>query len=467
MNECNEIRDMLYSFAAGECDRESVRRIESHLAACTSCAEEFEAMREMLRLTGLHQNIKPSHDLFEEIKIRTSPSFICTRIAGAAAVAAAALLLIVWLFSLSSGPIEPQASDLTGNQARIEPEKEKEQVTEKEIPEIPKQTEDKLAAKEQEKQAPPAPLVVPEKEKGPVVAQEERTKPEVEKAPAVEERIVKAPEPLKKDKVQIPEMPEPEKEPVILAQIGLAEGEIKVKRENSENPVSAGVLFNILPGDTVSTNSMGKARIELANGSFIYVNSNTNFALSDSGGEILINVDKGEIYIEDESDEGSVVVSTGFGKVRARSGRFGLKMFGKSKCLMHVVSGEVECEDESKCPCGRYGELTRAWFKKGNCQKGTRMRSLEPLSWALKLRPADDDNASTKKNDKTDKPGKKGKKDVPPGASPKAGKPVVPQKPDDPGKGGKVGPGPIAPPPPPGDGGQHGGKTGGYPKMRK
>ena len=102
MDKCPEIRDLFYSCLRGECAAELKLDIERHLKECTSCREEFESLREMLRITEQHQKIKPSHDLFEEVGARLKPSFLILRIAGAASVAAAAVILIILLFSLSS-----------------------------------------------------------------------------------------------------------------------------------------------------------------------------------------------------------------------------------------------------------------------------------------------------------------------------------------------------------------------------
>jgi ferric-dicitrate binding protein FerR (iron transport regulator) len=451
MAGCPEIQEKLYSFATGRCDEESAEAIRRHIADCPVCAEELAQVREVVRLTGLMPDVRPSRDLYPDVAERMRAHHFWLKVAGAAA--AAAVIMIALVYSLATS-YEPPEREEPVTQVTV-PDKEKEQVADTKPEAGGKSPKDEEVVQVAEKEPEPEERIV---KKEPEPAPEKKGP-----APEKNEKVVDTPEPeLEKH----PEpAPQPEEIPV-LATIGGVSGEVKVLRGGK--PLEAGVLLNILPGDEIQTNSLGLARIDLAGGDYIYVNNNSQAVLSKEESEIVLKIQKGEVYLEKESEEGSLAVDTGFGRIRARRGRFNLEMFGSRKCLLQVYSGEVECCEASKGVCGRYEKDTRAWFQGGRrCQKGTRLRSNEGIRWAMKLKPPEGDEKP-----ETDGPGD-GKKDDPgaaPGIPPKADDPKKPgqgQKGDDPG--GKVGPGPSPMPPPPGDGkhpgGKHGGPgQGGFPK---
>jgi hypothetical protein len=259
--------------------------------------------------------------------------------------------------------------------------------------------------------------------------------------------------------------------PLAVAKIGNLAGEFKVKRAGSEEWEEGSVLLSILPGDTVETNPLGQVRIDFAGGDCVYLNTNSLVDIAGSGRETLVKVRKGEVYCEKVSTECELAIDTGFGEVRAREGSFDVKMFGPNQCLLHVLSGEVKCCGSEKGESGQYGELTRAWLRRGkHCEKGTRLRSKEDFRWAMKLRPqkeAEDEEKHAGKPAKQDQPGKQDPGPPAPGVPPKPGDQQG-QKPDDGQSGGKVGPGPSPMPPAPGGAGpgpggghQQGGNQGG------
>jgi ferric-dicitrate binding protein FerR (iron transport regulator) len=240
-----------------------------------------------------------------------------------------------------------------------------------------------------------------------------------------------------------------EKKLAAAAKVGSLVGEFRVKRKGSTDWLEGKALLSILPGDTMETNALGRVRVDFDGGDYVYVNTNSRVDFAGSGEETLVEVSKGEVYCEKESLEGELAVKTGSGEVRSKKGRFSVKMFGESQCLLQVLSGEVECCESEKGHTGKHGELTRMWLRRGKrCDKGTKLRSKEDFRWVVKLQPKSDEDAGKQagKAGKQDKPGKHGP-GLPPGTVPKPG--------GEPGQepGGKVGPGPSPIPPPPGGSG--------------
>jgi len=163
-------------------------------------------------------------------------------------------------------------------------------------------------------------------------------------------------------------------------------GKVRVKRGGVEEALREGVLFSIIPGDTVITEEAGQARLDLGSGDTVYLNSNARMSIA--GGEedgILLSVSSGEIYLEKDSEEGSVAVETGFGRVHTHKGRFGLERFD-DKCLLSVVSGEVECLGRDENFHGKYDGSTRAWLHRGKgCGEGAKFDP-EDMKWMAKMR---------------------------------------------------------------------------------
>jgi hypothetical protein len=414
-------------------------------------------MRKIVHLTGLLENVKASHYLYPAVAARIHSRFYYLKVAAAAA--AAAVLTIVLLHGLT-GPVQPLEQGSPDTQASEEKAPERMQLVEKE-PSAPRE----LPGKEEELAGVPGKELKEEKKgvtaKAPEAGPQER-KPGLAQKP--EKRVVKAPAPEPRPEKRPDEVvPAPvEKEPGVLARIGVTSGGVKVKRRDSEEWLEAGVLLSILPGDALQTNSLGRVRIDFDDGVYFCINNNSHVTLSEEENEVVLKVEKGEVYCEKDTDEGSVAVDTGFGKVRCRKGAFDVKMFGKNKCLLHVISGEVECREAGKGHCGKHGGLTRAWFRRDKrCEKGTGMRSKEAIQWAAKLRPKRPKKPA--EPPQAQKPPKPDDSGVPPGVVPKKPPTHDGPKPGDPGGNGKVGPKPVPMPPPPGGGGSNPGGGGNQP----
>lgn len=443
MDDCAQIREQLYSLAVGECDNGAARAIREHIVKCPQCAAEFSRMREVVRLTGLLEDTEPSRDLYAAVASRIRPPYFWAKVAAAAAVAAVFVVLLLYAIV---GPVQRVEKKPTGIQAREQVQPEKTRV----VDVTPDVRQEPASRRE-------LPVQVPQKEshvaRGPGNQLQESPELPEEKG---ESQAVKTPEPRQAP----PEQPEPEpQKPTMLAKVGSLAGEVKVKRLGTDEWLEADTLLSILPGDTLTTNSLGRARMDFDPGVHLYLNNNAKVAVSVEGDEIVFRLEKGEIYVEKDTDQGTVAVDTGFGTVRLQKGHFNLKMSGGNKCLIHVFDGEVECRDTDKGYHGKYQESTRAWFQRGRrCQKGTKLRSKEAIRWTVKLRPDDQE----KKQARQDKPGEPGKQDdpgVPPGAGPRPGRHDPPgdgKPPKDPPGDGKVGPGPAPAEPRPGGGGRHG-----------
>jgi hypothetical protein len=191
------------------------------------------------------------------------------------------------------------------------------------------------------------------------------------------------------DIVKQPEEPpahEPEKA-TLLAQIGELSGEVKVKRKGTDEWLNTGVLFSILPGDSVKASSPGQARLDLEGGDCLYLNSDAEITVEEGTDEVLFKLEKGEIYIEKNSVEGTVAVDTGFGHVHSHRGRFHLKRFGKDKYLLHVLEGEVECSEPGRNDSHKYRNRIQAWLHRGKrYEEGREFDSEDEFKWAMKMR---------------------------------------------------------------------------------
>ena len=175
--------------------------------------------------------------------------------------------------------------------------------------------------------------------------------------------------------------------PAVLAQVGEVAGEVRVKRQGSEEWLTTGVLFCILPGDTITTDSMGGVRLDFEGGDFAYMNKDALVTVEEETGEVLFRLDRGEIYLEKETAEGSMAVDTGFGKVYSRCGRFGLRMSGPDKCELDILEGEVECRGPDRDYGQKYTGRMRASFERGKeFGKGAALDSEDSFKWAMKMR---------------------------------------------------------------------------------
>jgi ferric-dicitrate binding protein FerR (iron transport regulator) len=452
MAECSDIRDRVYSFVIGECDIDTAAAIRNHIRGCPACAEELKRMRAVVRLTGKLEKINPSRDLCREVLAQARPPLFWLKVTGAAA--AAAVLVVVFLYALVGLPGSVPAPEGEEMAESVEKPEEVEIAGNRQTaPERPLERKKRSApAPDSEREA------LAQKESGDAEREASPRKEPVRKEDGSGKSLVDLPAPEsegpEKAAVKKP-VPGPEKEkPAVIARVGSAVGEFKVKRKGGSDWLEGKALLSIMPGDTVETNALGKVRVDLDGGDYIYMNTNSriNFAAGDEG--ILVSVGRGEVYCEKESTEGELTVQTGFGEVRSAQGRFDVKMFGANQCLLQVLSGEVKCRESEKGHKGKHGELTRTWLRRGKrCDRGTRLRTKEGFRWAVKLQPERGDEAG-KQAGKPGKQGKPGKHDpgVPPGAVPKPGDPRGP-KPGDGVPGGKMGPGPSPMPPPPGGGG--------------
>ena len=262
------------------------------------------------------------------------------RYAGAAA--AAAVVLVIILIYAFTGPDKPEQSSPSENQAlkRVERQRGRN---------IPRKT-------------------VPAGD-----AQQDKF---VEKQKPSEETREKEPAPA----------PEREKS-IVLAQIGELSGDVKVKRKDTEEWLETGILFNILPGDTVKASSPGQARLDLEGGDSLYLNSDAEVMVGKETDEVLFMLELGEIYIEKESTDGAVAVDTGYGRIRSRKGRFHLKRLNRDECLLHVIEGEVECLEKSGNHSHKYKDRMQARFRRGeHCEEGRKFDSEEGFKWAMRMR---------------------------------------------------------------------------------
>ena len=128
MSECEQIRDKLYAMAAGGCDSESAGAIQAHMDKCRECAAEFDRMRELVRLTGMLEDVKSSCDLYPEIASRMRVRFYWLKVGAAAAAAAVFVILI--LYSVM-GPVKPAETNNAPVQANKQVKSEQEQLVEK------------------------------------------------------------------------------------------------------------------------------------------------------------------------------------------------------------------------------------------------------------------------------------------------------------------------------------------------
>jgi hypothetical protein len=160
-------------------------------------------------------------------------------------------------------------------------------------------------------------------------------------------------------------------------------GEVKVRRKGEEEWKDTAVLLNILPGDTVRTDSDGRTRLDMNEGDYVCLNNNAEVTVEEDADEFLFKLGRGEICVEKAAAEGTMAVETGFGRVRSRGGRFHMQKFSEDRYLVHVLDGEVECHDRGADRVEKYGSRTQAWFEKGKpCDRGTQFESDEAFAWA-------------------------------------------------------------------------------------
>lgn len=275
-----------------------------------------------------------------------------------AAAAAAALFVIVLVYALS-GPVEPQRpSGRDGETARQASEGERGRIR------------------------------PPERERATGM---QREAPELPPDPGEEETEIakdSQPQPVRRH-VEPEQPPVPSEDgPVVVATVGEVAGEFRVRRRGAEEWLTAGALFSIVGGDTLATDSDGKARLDFKSGDYAYMNNDAQVTVEKEADEILLKLEKGEVYVEKATADGSVAVDTGFGRVHSQRGRFGLKMSDGDKCLLHLLDGEIECRESGGGQMGKYQHPVQAWLHRGKpCEEGTRLESEDSVAWAAKMRP--------------------------------------------------------------------------------
>ncbi len=185
-----------------------------------------------------------------------------------------------------------------------------------------------------------------------------------------------------------PEQEKPEEElPDVLACIGTASGDVKVKRVDGDDWETADVLFCLLPGDSIMTGPEGTARIDFENGDSAYVNGGAQMTVSEEEEEVVLGLEKGEVYLEKESGQKALAVETGFGRARSRGGRFHMKMVSRRRYMLHVLDGEVECQERGTGARRKYGPHVQACMQQGEgFEKGEKFDSEDDFGWAHRMR---------------------------------------------------------------------------------
>jgi len=202
-----------------------------------------------------------------------------------------------------------------------------------------------------------------------------------------QDKLVKKQKPEGKTDEEKPAPAPEQQEAVVLARIGELSGEIRVKRQDSGEWLEPGILFNILPGDTVKASSPGQARLDMESGDSLYLNSEAQVTVGKDAGEVLFMLESGEIYIEKESVEGAMTVDTGYGRMSSRHGRFHMNRLSKDECLLHVLEGEVECREKNGNYSRKYKDRVRTCFRRGeHCEEGRKFDSEEEFKWAMRMR---------------------------------------------------------------------------------
>jgi ferric-dicitrate binding protein FerR (iron transport regulator) len=172
-----------------------------------------------------------------------------------------------------------------------------------------------------------------------------------------------------------------------IAWLGESTGEVKVRRAGSDDWQEAEVLFCLLPGDSIATGPEGTARIDFESGDYAYINSDAKMTLSQEEKETVLGLEKGEVYLEKESEKKAFAVDTGFGRASSRRGRFHMRRLSRREYLLHVIEGEVECVERGTNSRRRYGGRMRALMQQGEgFEKGTEFDSEDYFEWAHIMR---------------------------------------------------------------------------------
>ncbi len=221
---------------------------------------------------------------------------------------------------------------------------------------------------------------------------EPRQKPSGNRAPGAVQVVDRGMKPNDAGEKE-PEAPEQAPEPgpqeqAVLASVGHVSGDVKVRHKDGEEWEDTKALLSILPGDTVKTDSAGKARLDLDEGDYVCLNADAEVTVEKDSDEFLFKLGRGEIFVDKASVDGSMAVETGFGRVRSRGGRFNMQKCGEDKYLLHVLDGEVECHERGIDHTETYGSMTLAYFERGKpCDRGTEFGSDEAFAWAASMRP--------------------------------------------------------------------------------
>jgi len=114
IGKCEEVRAYLPDLADGELSIARRREIEAHLALCPSCREEAAAIKESLEILASREPVDPGPAFWTEMhqrvhrRIDASPGrSIFSRPLPASSLAAAALLLVVFLWWALPGGFAP------------------------------------------------------------------------------------------------------------------------------------------------------------------------------------------------------------------------------------------------------------------------------------------------------------------------------------------------------------------------
>jgi ferric-dicitrate binding protein FerR (iron transport regulator) len=179
----------------------------------------------------------------------------------------------------------------------------------------------------------------------------------------------------------------PDEQPEVLACLGSASGDVKVRRAGSDQWEEVEVLFCLLPGDSIMTGPEGAARIDFENGDSAYVNAGAQMTVSEEKEEVVLGLEKGEVYLEKESEQKAIAVETGFGRARSRRGRFHMRRLSRRRYMLHVLEGEVECHERGTGSRKKYGPRMQAWMQQGEgFGKGEKFDSEDAFGWARKMR---------------------------------------------------------------------------------
>jgi ferric-dicitrate binding protein FerR (iron transport regulator) len=168
----------------------------------------------------------------------------------------------------------------------------------------------------------------------------------------------------------------------------MSSGVVKVKRAQADAWEETGMLFCLMPGDSVATGPQGEARIDFETGDRVYLGKDAEICLAGENEEIVLNLEKGEVYVEKQSDQKAFAVDTGFGSARAHRAMFYLRRLSRREYLLHVMNGEVECCERNLNSSGRCGPLMRAWLRQGErFGEGRKFDPGNAPQWPMRMRP--------------------------------------------------------------------------------